>query len=111
MTANLNTLKERIKNGGLKYYRYTRGHKGERVLNLYFWGSVMPDPVISPDYQDVLRPLLEAFDKSRARPPSEYADCNCYVAEAGGCKALKEMFCITRGKCSCYKSKKDEKEK
>lgn len=48
--------------------------------------------------------MMEHKDREIS-PPTQYEDCNGYIAELGACKILSEMFCITRGKCKFYKAK------
>lgn len=106
---NIGTLKQRIKNGDLQSYRYRDIGNGKRRLLLTFWGDSTADTVIDQRAQKELLPLLAVFDAQRsAKLPERYADCNGYVAQIGSCKILKEMLCVTRGRCSFYKAKDED---
>lgn len=44
------------------------------------------------------------------KPPKKFRDCNEWIPESEKCRILREMFCITRGRCSFYKQREDNEE-
>lgn len=109
--TNVGVIKKRIKNGELESYWYDETDCGARVLAMKFSGSAYPELVRKPEYQCDLQSMLNAFGCQRVNsPPAGFENCNGYVGSVGGCKILKEMLCVTRGKCSFYKAKDEEKE-
>jgi len=99
---------DRIANGDLTNYQLVWNGKG-RLLILNFQREAMSVPErFIVLFDEALRSWNDRAVYKPKRPPAEFRDCVCYNAEQGYCRALTEMLCLTKGKCSFYKGRENK---